>query len=70
MYKRPSYRKQIKPPTNFVLGFYGRLIQIGKCRAYCDLHKCYLIGNDITERKCNKKHCIYKKKLGKYKDIV
>ena len=52
-----------------VLGFYGRLLVIGHCKAYCDLHKCYLIGRDIAERKCNKKKCKYKKELGKYKEV-
>lgn len=67
--KKPSYRKEIRVPTNMVLGFYGRLIQKGHCKAYCDLHKCYLIGRDIAERKCNKKKCIHKKQLGKHKEV-
>lgn len=67
---RASYRKEIGIPKNMVLGFYGRLLVIGHCKAYCDLHKCYLIGRDIAERKCNKKKCKYKKELGKHKDII
>lgn len=67
--KRPSYRKEIRIPNNIVLGIYGRLTTIGNCKAYCDYHKCYLVARDITERKCNRKKCIYKKELGKYKDV-
>lgn len=68
--KRASYRKELKIPKNMVLGIYGKLVILGHCRAYCDLHKCYLDGRDINERKCNKKKCKYKKELGKYKDII
>lgn len=67
--KRPSYRKELKPPSNYVLGIYGRLIPIGRCKCYCNLHKCYLVGKDLKERKCTIKRCKHLKTLGKYKDI-
>lgn len=40
-----------------VMYIYGRLRHIKWAKAYCKLHKCYLEGNDISEKKCNKKHC-------------
>lgn len=56
-------------PNNYVLSLWGRLIPIGRCKAYCTFHKCYLQPKDIKEKKCNVKHCIYLRNLGKHKDI-
>ena len=66
---RGKYRKSKRIPRNRVLGFYGRIVYLGKCVAYCDLHKCYLEPMDIKERNCNIKHCKNLKELGKHKDI-
>lgn len=66
---RPTYRKDIKPPSNYVLCLYGRLVPIGKVNAYCNFHKCYLQAKDIKEKKCKRKKCKQFKKLGKYRDI-
>lgn len=68
--RKPKFRKDLKPPRNYVLGFYGRLILLGHCKWYCDLHKCYLVAKDLKERKCQSKKCKHLKKLGKHKDIV
>jgi hypothetical protein len=67
--KKPKYRKDLKPPRNYVLGIYGRLIPLGYCNWYCDLHKCYLVTRDLKERNCTFKKCKHLKKLGKHKDI-
>lgn len=67
--KRASYRKELKIPNNYVMGIYGRLLPIGSCKWYCNLHKCYMTGRDLRERKCKNKKCSHLKKLGKYKDI-
>jgi len=51
-YKRGSINYK-----NFTLGIYGKKIKKKHCRAYCELHKCYLGGLDIKERECIKKKC-------------
>lgn len=68
-FKRASYRKEVRIPNNYVLGIYGRLLPIGHCKWYCDLHKCYLQGKDLKERNCMSKRCNHLKKLGKFKEI-
>lgn len=57
-YKRGSYNYQ-----NFTMGIYGKIIKKKHCRAYCDLHKCYLGGLDIKERECQKKECKHLKQI-------
>lgn len=64
-YRGTSYRM----PNNRVMCLYGRLRDKGRCVAYCSYHKCYLEPMDITERKCNAKHCNHLRELGKFKDI-
>ena len=57
-YKRGKYNYQ-----NFTMGIYGKIIKKKHCRAYCDLHKCYLGGLDIKERECKKKECKHLKQI-------
>ena len=66
---RKKNKKKSVPPKDYVLCSYGRLVQLGRTKAYCDLHKCYLQGKDIREKKCKIKKCKHFKNLGKYKDI-
>lgn len=47
------------------LFLYGRLRDVNKAVAYCELHKCYLEPIDIKEKKCNYKKCKYLKNLQK-----
>lgn len=65
---KETYRH--KPSKNLVLCLYGKLRPIHRVVAYCDLHKCYLEPIDICEKKCNKKHCVHKYELDKYKGII
>ncbi len=61
--KRETIRKGLKKYKNVELFLYGRLKQIHKAIAYCQLHKCYLENSDIKEKQCNKKKCKYKKEI-------
>ena len=38
---------------------YGKLNLRSRAIGYCELHKCYLDGLNISEKRCNKKHCKY-----------
>lgn len=42
---------------------YGKMFPIRFIKAYCNLHQCYLSAENITEKSCNKKHCIYLKEI-------
>lgn len=66
---RKKYKKDLKPPKDYVLCSYGRLVQLGRTDGYCALHNCYLQKRDIREKKCKIKKCKHFKKLGKYKDV-
>ena len=57
-----KYKKGSINYKNFTIGIYGKNIKKKHCRAYCELHKCYLGGLDIIERECLKKKCKHLKK--------
>jgi len=62
-------RKNIKM-SNYKLFLFGRLNNLSKARAYCELHKCYLEGRDIKEKGCNYKTCKHLRELDKKKNII
>ncbi len=60
---KKTIRKGSKNVKNKELFLYGRLRDLSKAVAYCNLHRCYLEPKDIKEKRCNKKKCKYKKEL-------
>ena len=60
---KKTIRKGSKNVKNKELFLYGRLRDVCKAVAYCELHKCYLEPIDISEKRCNRKKCKYKKEL-------
>ena len=58
---RKNKRKRINRTKE--LSIFGRLVQRKKAVVYCELHKCYLEPRDISEKRCNRKKCKYKKEL-------
>lgn len=55
---------------NYNLFLFGRLNKLSRAKAYCNLHKCYLEGRDIREKKCNYKSCKHLRELDKKKNII
>lgn len=62
-------RKRVKLNT-YNLFLFGRLNNLSRAKAYCELHKCYLEGKDIREKGCNHKSCKHLKELDKKKNII
>ena len=65
---RETIRKHNTVPLNdknkeTALFLYGKLDFKRKARIYCTLHKCYLNGDNIKEKKCNYKKCRFRKKI-------
>ncbi len=67
--QRRKRRKCIKLNT-YNLFLFGRLNNLSRAKAYCELHKCYLEGKDIREKRCNHKSCKHLKELDKKKNII
>ena len=67
--QRRKRRKCVKLNT-YNLFLFGRLNNINKAKAYCELHKCYLEGRDIKEKGCNYKLCKHLRELDKKKNII
>lgn len=67
--QRRKRRKHVKLNT-YNLFLFGRLNNLSKAKAYCELHKCYLEGRDIREKGCNYKLCKHLKELDKKKNII
>ena len=62
-------RKRVRLSA-YNLFLFGRLNNLSKAKAYCELHKCYLEGKDIKEKRCNHKLCKHLKELDKKKNII
>lgn len=67
--QRKKRRKRVKLDT-YNLFLFGRLNNLSKAKAYCELHRCYLEGRDIKEKKCNYKSCKHLRELDKKKNII
>ena len=59
MRNRTTIRKGVKPYKHTELFLYGSRKNRCIAKGYCELHKCYLDGRNIRQKKCKIKKCKY-----------